>query len=190
MNMYAGYTGRIKNVGEGFLNQNGLAAHIKTACIYIRELSESEIAESGGEYAAVICVPSNGIGSMVIPQGAKSIFCRSTAEAQSIMAARPHRNRAVQLAAADGWHTDPIAATKDAVDELTMRAAASSQRAILTRESAAQMLVDAGIFEPGWSISEKVWNKQYTRQRVQKALSGDPSAAGALKRDANKKVEF
>ncbi len=85
-----------------------------------------------------------------------------------------------------GWVLTREAAEAAANEQAQSRRKARRQRQQYTADSAVELLVAAGIFEPGWSISDRVWNKPHTKQRVQLALRGDKCAAGCLRRDAIK----
>ena len=122
MEVYKGYTGRIKNVGEGFYTKNSISAHIKSANIAARELDEEVDKGLWAEgYRAIISIPADLIGSAINLEGNNSMPCKSLAQAHNILSAAPHKNKAVKIAVDDGWHLSPNGAAKDAIDELMHR---------------------------------------------------------------------
>ena len=187
MKVYAGYTGNVKNVGEGFYNRAGISANIKVAEITADELDVEldEVAWAEG-YRARVAIPENLIGGAYGLCGSASILCKSLAQAQQIVNAKPSRNEAIMRAEKDGWRINPNAAAKDAMTKLIQRAEDREARQSFTRESATAALITANIFPVGWEISERVWKKSLTKIRVQNALAGDSNAIGCLRRDAKK----
>ena len=88
----------------------------------------------------------------------------------------------------NGWLIPKSQADAAAEAEAAERRADLQQRQKMTPESAVVELLAAGIFQPGWQISPRVWKKPLTKIRVQKALAGDKNAAGCLRRDATKNI--
>ena len=137
-------------------------------------------------YRAIVRIPSNLVGGTVGSEGANSIRCKSLGEAQNNMAGRPQRNKAFLEAAKDAWRLSPEEAAKDAMTELLGRVKSREERQSFTRESVTSKLREVGILDDECEISERVWRKPKTKIRIQNAIAGDTSAAGALRRDAKK----
>jgi hypothetical protein len=88
------------------------------------------------------------------------------------------------------WVTDRVQAVQDAIASAKARSfEKEAERNLLPdRQTANNELHKSGILPGDMAISEKVWKRSWTRNRIYKALKGDKQCIGLIKRDAYKIV--
>jgi hypothetical protein len=89
------------------------------------------------------------------------------------------------------WVTDRDQAVQDAIARAKARSEEKeAERNLLPDcETANNELHKSGILPGDMAISERVWKRNWTRNRIYKALKGDKQCIGLMKRDAYKLEE-
>lgn len=176
--IYAGITGRTKNVGEGFAMIGRRSALIFSGEIYTRPAIEDEL-EVEPEDKWFICIPSSCLGRAYLME-CKRIGCKSEGQAEHIL----HRKGFVgDLLKNSNWFATPQAAAKHAYEKLLEEARFNAEKPT-TVDEAIGRLRTAGLLDSQHSLSSKWFKKPQSRKRVALALRGDKQSIGLIHRDS------